>query len=140
MKASSAKAKGKLLEDWIVSRFRLTGLDNRAYRQKGSGSGLNKGDVWNDLGLCIEAKNQKKFLSKWVDQVNRETMTFEKPVIVWHPPQRPLEDSWTMIPWYYFEELLLKSKQPVTTNPDSTTAYKIRRLVQSAKDLLKELE
>ena len=61
MKTQSAIQKGKQLEEFIVDELRLSGLDRRAYRQKGSGNGLNKGDVWKDLNLCIEAKNQKNF-------------------------------------------------------------------------------
>ena len=45
--------KGKQLENFIVDRLRITGLDTRAYRQKGSGNGLNKGDIWNDLNISF---------------------------------------------------------------------------------------
>ncbi len=140
MKIQSAKAKGKLLENWIVERLRISGLDIRAYRQKGSGNGLNKSDIWNDLNLAIECKNQKKFSNQWSDQVKKDSLGVQIPVIVWHPPQRPLEDSTVMIGWSFFEELLLKWKAPNLQNPDREFKYKLQRFVNFGKDLLKEFE
>jgi hypothetical protein len=99
----SAIQKGKELEEFIVQRLRLTGLDTRAYRQKGSGSGLNKGDVWNDLNLCFEAKNTAKpNLGPSLKQVNREALGTQIPVMVWHRPRTPLEDSVVIIDWHLF--------------------------------------
>jgi len=140
MNPKSNIAKGKILENWIVDRLRLSGLDTRAYRQKGSGSGLNKGDVWNDLNLCIEAKNQKNFSQEWAKQAKRESMGTQTPVVVWHPPQVPLEDSVVIIQWCYFEELLLKSKDPELKQPDRAVAWKVKSAINSLKALLKELE
>ena len=118
----------------------MSGLDTRAYRQKGSGSGLNKGDIWNDLNLCIEAKNQKNFKNNWFGQVKRESLGSQIPVIVWHKNQVPLEDSVVMIGWWCFEELLKKSKEPNIKEPDRAMAWKVRSAVQALKSLLKELE
>jgi hypothetical protein len=141
MRPQSAIAKGKVLEEFIVDRLRITGLDTRAYRQKGSGNGLNKGDIWSDLGICFEAKNTKNLaLNSTLKQVRRESMGTQTPVIVYHPPQIPLEDSVVIIDWHYFESLLLKTQQPKTVNPDRALAWKVKSLIQSAKQLLKELE
>jgi hypothetical protein len=143
LKPKSAIQKGKELEEFIVQRLRLTGLDTRAYRQKGSGSGLNKGDVWNDLNLCFEAKNTAKpNLGPALKQVNREALGTQIPVMVWHMPRTPLDDSKVIIDWSYFEALLGKSKMKESEieNPDRAVAYKLRRFIQYGKDLLKELE
>jgi len=141
MKTQSAIAKGKLLESFIVDRLRATGLDIRAARNPGSGNGKLKGDIWNDLNICFEAKNTANpNLGPTIKQVRREALGTQIPVIVWHPPQIPLEDSVVIIDWHYFEELLLKTQQPKTINPDRALAWKVKSLIQSAKQLLKELE
>ena len=135
----SSIAKGKALENWIVDRLRLSGLDKRAYRQKGSGNGLNKGDIWNDLNLCIEAKNTKIFPHKALKQVAREAMGYQKEVIVWHPPQTPMEASIVLIHWDYFEELLKKTKEPEMRQPDKSMKWKLENLKRSISEVLKEL-
>ena len=140
MKAKSAIAKGKELENWIVDRLRISGLDARAYRQRGSGNGLNKCDIWNDLNLCIEAKNCKNFSRDWFRQVKRESLGVQIPVVVWHTNGVPLEDSVAIISWNYLEELLQAQKQPVSKAPDKSEAWAIRRLVEAAKAVVKILE
>ncbi len=85
MKVKSAIAKGKELEKWVIERLKLSGLDRRSHRNPGSGSGLAKGDVDNDLNLCIECKNQKNFSKEWYKQAERESMGTQEPVVVWHP-------------------------------------------------------
>lgn len=140
MKPKSTIAKGKELEKWIVERLKISGLDTRAGRTPGSGSGKIKGDIWNDLGICFEAKNQKKFQQAWFKQAREESMGTTEPVIVWHPPQEPLDNSFVMLNWYFFEELLKRRKEPEIKNPDRAVAWKIKSLINAAKQLLRELE
>jgi len=141
MNPKSAHQKGKQLEDWVVQRLILSGLDKRAYRQKGSGSGLDKGDIWNDLGICFECKNTKAYPSNATfKQVKREAMGYQKEVVVWHPPQKPLDDSRVIINWYYFEELLKRAKEPALKEPDRAFSWKMRQFIQLGKQILKELE
>ena len=141
MKIQSARDKGKVLEDYIVDRLRITGLDKRAYRQKGSGSGICKGDVWNDLNLAIEAKNTKNFsITEFLAQAERQTLDVQEPVVVWHPPRKPLGSNIVVITWEFFEKLMLKYKEPTVTHPDREFKYKLQRLVQYTKDLISELE
>jgi hypothetical protein len=138
----SAIAKGKELENWIVERLRLSGLDTRAYRQKGSGNGLNKGDIWNDLNICFEAKNTKNLaLGATLKQVRREALGTQNPVIVWHPPHTSLEDSVVILDWHYYESLLLKVKNstPAYQNPDRTADWALRNLSNAIKKVQKEL-
>jgi len=136
----SPQQKGKELENFIVDRLRSSGLDTRAYRQKGSGNGMNKGDIWNDLNLCIEAKNTAQpNLNKTLRQVNREALGTQIPVMVWHMPHTPLEDSHVIIDWHYFETLLKKTREPTTLNPDRAFKWKVDRLRQDCKAILKEL-
>lgn len=141
MKPQSSIQKGKQLEDFITDELRSSGLDPRAHRQKGSGSGLNKGDSWNSLGLCIEAKNQRNFSPAWYEQAERESMGTQEPVVVWHPPQTPMEASMVFISWEYYKRLLIKSKEPPKINePSRELKWRLRRLVEYTKSVIKELE
>ncbi len=142
MNVKSAIAKGKLLENWIVERLRLSGLDIRATRNPGSGNGKNKGDINNDLNICFEAKNTAKpNFNEALKQANREALGTQIPVVVWHMPNSPLADSKVVIDWHYFEELLLKVKNstPAYQNPDRSADYALRNLSQAIKKVQKEL-
>jgi hypothetical protein len=141
MKPQTAIQKGKELEDFIVDRLRLAGLDRRAYRQKGSGSGKAKGDVWNDLNIHFEAKNQKNFGGKaWFNQMTEENVSYLKECLVWHMPNTPLESSKVIIDWDYYEELLKKTKEPPTQETSKELRWRLKRFLEYAKDLIKELE
>lgn len=141
MKPTTAIQKGKKLEEFITDELRSSGLDRRAYRQKGSGSGLAKGDVDNALNLCIECKNQKNFSPQWYKQAEKESMGTQEPIVLWHPPQVPLEASMVFISWDYFKKLLLKSKEPANIKePSRELKWRLQRLVESAKSVIKELE
>lgn len=142
MNIKSAIAKGKQLENWIVERLRITGLDSRAMRNPGSGNGLNKGDIWNDLNLCIEAKNTKNFhINEFLQQATRESLGTQEPIVVWHPPQKPLEDSIVVMRWSYLEELLAKIKNstPAYKNPDRSANWTLENLKNAIKKVQKEL-
>lgn len=142
MKPQTKIQKGKELEDFIAAELRTSGLDKRAYRQKGSGSGLNKGDSWNALGLCIECKNQQNFSVKWYEQAEKESMGTQEPVVVWHKPWTPLEASFVFITWDYFKKLLTKSKEygNIKEGTPRELKWRVQRLVDAAKSVIKELE
>ena len=141
IKIQSAKAKGKELENWVTDRLRNSGLDRRAYAQKGSGSGLNKGDVWNDLNIHFECKNQKKFGGKkWFNQMTDENVSYLKECLVWHLPNTPLDCSKVIIDWDWFEELLKRAEEPRTKEPDRQLGWDLKRLVEDAKKVIRQLE
>lgn len=112
MSAISNIRKGKELEAFVRDRLISKGLDSRAERTPGSGNGnRKKGDIDNDLGWCFECKNTKKM--QWGEaakQVEREAMGHQQEVIVWHPPQRPLEASVAIINLDDFIDLLVAKK------------------------------
>ena len=142
MNPRAAKAKGNLLEDWVVDRLRKSGLDIRAYRQKGSGSGLNKGDIWNDLDIHFECKNVARM--QWVEtlrQMTRDNVSGLNEVLVWHLPQTSLESTKVVIPWEYFEELLLASRGEKVENPldVSNLKYRGNQAREAIRLFLKEL-
>ena len=141
MKPTSAIQKGKELEKFIIQELKSSNLDRRAYRNPGSGSGLAKGDVDNSLGLCIEAKNQRNFSPRWYQQAEKESMGTQEPIVVWHPSQVPLEASMVFITWDYFKKLLIKSKEPPSVKePSRELKWRLQRLIESAKSVIRELE
>jgi hypothetical protein len=142
MLSKSAHAKGKLLENYIVDRLRASGLDVRARRTYGSGSGLEKGDISNGLNLSIECKNQKKFkLDFWKQCVRDADINSGSPVLVYHLPDTPIETSFAMVEWDYFEKLLVKSKEPPKiTEPTRNAKWKGERLRQALKDFMTEMD
>lgn len=94
MNPRSAIQKGKELENYVAQQLVVKGIDRQATRQIGSGNGRAKGDIQTSCGWTIECKNTKSF--QWraaAEQVKREGMGYQREMIVWHPPQRPLGDS-----------------------------------------------
>lgn len=135
----SAIQKGKELEDFIAEELRSSGIDPRAQRQKGSGNGLNKGDIWNAAGICIEAKNTKKFYfdGAW-HQAVRESMGTQEPVVVWHRPQTPLSDSIVFMKWEFFKEML-KHKSDTQGKGEILEKWQVKNHLQQAVVHLKQV-
>mgnify|MGYP001615295858 CR=1 FL=1 len=146
MKPASAKAKGKALEDFIAERLVKTGIDPTARRSYSSGSGLNKTDVENQIGLAIEAKNQRQAaLWKWWKQAERQSeMTHTIPVLVAKPPQMPLEASLAVVPWYFMEKLLTAflrhsgALEEVAERPN--IKWKLLKIKQLCQEITKNIE
>lgn len=141
MQIQSAKKKGRDLENFVVDRLVASGLDPRASRNPGSGSGRRKGDVWNALDLTIECKNTVAYPGQSVfRQVMREALGIMREVIVWHPPRVPLSGSHVIIGWEHFEDLMVKTRQPRSENPDRALRQKAERLILYAKEFIDTLE
>ena len=141
MKTSSAKDKGRELEKWVVQRLKEKGLDDRAIRTPGSGNGLDKGDVANNLGWNIECKNWKvPDISTWMKQSLKDAGLHQKPLIVWHPAKVPLGNSLAILYAEDFLDLVIKSRMPKDFGNQRELSYKFRRLITDLKSILKELE
>lgn len=111
MSIKSNRQKGKDLENYVAEKLRLSGVDIHAKRQIGSGQGKFKGDISTSLAWTFECKNTAKLkFQETAEQVARESMGYQKEVIVWHPPQNPLADSVVMITLDDFIDLLAKEK------------------------------
>ena len=89
MKASSAKAKGKLLEDYVADQIVELGLDPRARRDGASGAGnREKGDVITSMTVLgqnagIECKNQATLcIPEWWRQTKKLESLGREPVLV----------------------------------------------------------
>ena len=107
MKNSSARQKGKDLEDFVAEKLRYSGVDRTAKREIGSGSGLFKGDIHTQLDWTFECKNTKRFDWKSAaEQVAREGLGYKKECIVWHPPNKPMGNSVAIININDFIDLL----------------------------------
>ena len=144
MKPRSNIQKGKALENEMANLLVSYGIDKTAMRQVGSGSGLRKGDIHNSIGLTIECKNTKTFNWKAAaEQVKKESLGYGTEVIIWHPPQKPLDDSVAIINVHYYFELLKKSQEPKTAASlaeNKAIRWKLQNLIRSAKEVLNELE
>lgn len=111
MKTKSAKAKGRQLESYIVERLRASGLDVQAQRTPGSGTGKDKGDIWNKLGFCFECKNTRIFPGIGAQRQLEKAAGSSVGVLVWHPPGTPLSATRIVMSWEKFEALLLEVKK-----------------------------
>ena len=132
--------KGKDLENFVAQKLRDAGIDNNAKRQIGSGNGKFKGDISTTIPWCIECKNSKTFNWKsTAEQVEREAMGHEKEVIIWHPPQKPLDNSIAIININDFIDLLKKNQEPKIKEPDSSMKWALTKLKTSINAVLKEL-
>lgn len=89
MKVSSAKAKGKKLENYVSDQIREKGIDLKAYPSHGSGSGnREKGDIWTSMMILgqnagIECKNQSTLkIPEWWRQTKKLESLDREPVLV----------------------------------------------------------
>lgn len=115
MKATSAIAKGKKLEDHVAEQIRSKGIDPRAYRSHGSGNtNTEKGDIWTsmmilDQNVGIECKNHKTFaIPEWWRQTRKLESLGREPVLVFKENHAPLGDTLCVV---YLDTLLEMVKE-----------------------------
>ena len=103
MKARSAHNKGKRLEKIVLDYIREN-LDANAYQPKGSGNGLEKGDVYlPNHNVVIEVKNQAKTqICDWWEQTEEQAHN-QTPLLIFRHP-RYAEGKKTLAVMY-FEDL-----------------------------------
>ena len=138
--------KGKRFEKIVNREIEAEGL-GRAIRTPGSGSGKIKGDSFNSLDFLIEAKNQKTIhLLKWVDQAKEQARignwSPEKWALIIRDPRTPETNPeiYAIIDMWQWLKLLKKNSEPRIKEPDREIKWKLKRLIQCAKELLKEFE
>lgn len=110
MKPSSAKAKGKQLEDYVADQIIAKGIDPRARRDSASGAGTReKGDIWTSMTICgrnagIECKNHSSLhIPEWWKQVKKLETLGREPVLVFKMKGESLEDTKAIV---YLDTLL----------------------------------
>lgn len=144
MNPRSAIQKGKRFEDWIAHQTELAGL-GAARREIGSGSGTRKGDIAWALEYTPEAKNEASvpsWLIKRVEQAERQAMGVQPWILIVRDPRKSETNMGAFVTMDFHEwlNLVKRNDEPKIKEPDRETAYKLRRLVESAKQVIKELE
>lgn len=141
MQPKTAIEKGKLLENYVCDVLRSLGIDLRARRTPGSGNGRLKADIDTDIGWSIECKNTKTAqLPEWWRQTLRQANDYNKPAVVWHPPNQPMGESVIVTRLHDFLDLVKRAKDPDMQNPDRTMKYKLKRLDAAIRNATKALE
>ena len=140
------KQKGSRLERFVAKQITEAGL-GEAHRELMSGGGWRKGDIASSLPFQIEAKHQKRIrILEWIDQAKRETKEGNydpnKWIVVFNDFREKPEFSevYAVIDLWELLSLLKRSREPKVKQPDRELKWKIRKLIQSAKEVLKNLE
>ena len=114
------------------------------YEVNGSGAGLEKGDIRiPSVDLVIEVKNHKQInMAHWVRQSEREGLGYNRTALLWKTPESPQDDPAMRIDIdiRYFLDLLKRSQEPKIKTPDRELKWEIKKLIQSAKQVIKKLE
>jgi len=150
MKPSSAKQKGKQLENWFANQIISRGLDDRAKRDGASGAGdREKRDVDTsvqilDRTMGLEAKNQKvPHIKDWWQQTTKLEVLGYEPVLVYKLFGESLEESKVVLYATTFLDLL--ANQPEYYKSENTgipqsDKWLVRKAIDILKQLLKVLE
>lgn len=150
MRPQSAIAKGKELENYIVSQLIEKGLDPRARRSYGSGNGTGeKADIWTSLTILgrnvgIEAKNHSvPHIKDWWEQTKKLEKLGREPVLVYKLFGESLEEAKAVI---YFSTLMdmAKTNQNAPTgqieaNKPKTENRQLMWLIRSGVEILKKI-
>ncbi|HDY68415.1 MAG TPA: hypothetical protein ENH85_11565 [Candidatus Scalindua sp.] len=145
MKAKSSIEKGKRLENFICKEIEEMGL-GQARREIGSGSGKKKGDIFANLPFLIEAKHWDKYdMNRWIDQAKHQAeqgnWDRDKWALVFNDFRKgEFQDVYAVIDFWEFLKLLKKDKEPLIKEPDREFKWKLQRLIDSAKAVLKEVK
>jgi hypothetical protein len=152
MKISSAKAKGKLLEDYVADQIVLKGIDPKARRDGASGAGnREKGDICTSMMILgqnvgIECKNQSTLkIQEWWRQTAKMEKLQREPVLIFHIENEPFSETKAVI---YLDTLLEMSKsasgkpQILEIIPEDSRdkKWKIQNAITVLKNLLKEYD
>lgn len=152
MKGKSAKAKGKLLEDYVADQIILKGLDSKAHRDGASGAGnREKGDINTSMMVLgqnagIECKNQATLhIPEWWKQTKKLESLQREPILAFKQFGEPLTETKVIIYLDTFLELVKLSQGEkiyveVEQGDSNTKKWAIQNAISSLKKLLKEYE
>lgn len=149
MKASSARQKGKQLEDHIADQIVLLGIDPKARRDGGSGSGnREKGDIITSMMVLgqnagIEAKNQKTLcIPEWWRQTKKLEKLGREPILAFKQFGEPMEETKVIVYLDTFLRLIKlaegKTEAPAQI-PITSEDREFKWRVENAKRVLAEL-
>jgi len=146
MKPKSRIEKGKRFEKLLAKEIEAEGL-GLARREGGSGSGKKKGDIAANLPFLIEAKNQRTIkVQEWIRQAKSQAeignYDSQKWALVFRDPSSPEANPeiYAVIDFWQFLKLMKKDSEPRIKEPDRQMRWKLKRLIDSAKAVLKELK
>lgn len=133
------KAKGNKAERQFSELLRDYGLDDTAKRNYSSGSGIQKSDVHNKLNYNIEVKHVEKLnIWKAIEQSQKDAeQTHTKPLIAF---KKNRHDWWIVIPAWHWADLIRKSLEPKTQNPDKELLYLLENLKNVTSKIIKKLK
>lgn len=152
MKPSSAKAKGKLLEDYVADQIILKGLDSKAHRDGASGAGnREKGDINTSMMVLgqnagFECKNQATLhIPEWWKQTKKLESLQREPILAFKQFGEPLTETKVIIYLDTFLELVKLSQGEkiyveVEQGDSNTKKWAIQNAISSLKKLLKEYD
>jgi hypothetical protein len=148
VKPQSAKAKGKLLENWVADQIKAKGLDNKAHRDGASGAGnREKADISTSLLILgrqamFECKNQKTVkLVEWWKQTEEHCKSGGEPLLITKYDREPLEATKITLYFDTFLDLIKKAKEPPKIdNASRELRWHLERLKQDCKKTIDLLE
>lgn len=145
MKVKSAIQKGKDLENYVCEQLQEKGLDLKAYRSKGSGSGTGeKADIWTSLVVLgrnagIECKNHKvPHIKDWWEQTKKLEKLGREPILVYKLFGESKEESKAVI---YLDSLLelIKLANSVEPKEERPKSNNLKWLLKSGIEILKKI-
>lgn len=155
MKAKSAIAKGKFLEDYVADQIVEKGIDPKAHRTPGSGNGnREKGDIITSMMILgqnagIEVKNHQNLrIPEWWQQTKKLESLGREPVLAFKLHGEPLAETKVVIYLDTLLELVKAGQAPrerlehdpeVDYGDDRAKRYKLEALKRSINDALKVL-
>lgn len=144
MNPRSAHNKGNRFENFLIEVLRKE-VDAKSSRTYGSGNGLDKNDIRiPNKNWEIEAKNSATIhLIKDWEQSRRQTTEGNCTALAIRNPKKPeFQETLIVISLEDFINLLNKQggTSEVKAEFDNSMKWKLQKLIQSAKDVMKEIE
>lgn len=140
MKRQSAMAKGKRMESFVLDYVREN-IDANAYTPKGSGNGLEKGDIYiPSHQLVIEVKNQAHIkLIDWWAQTEEQAHNQIPMLAIRHPKYGEGKKTLAVM---FFEDVcdLLQKQEENPVTVEKYAPYEVRDALTKLETALKALK
>ena len=138
-------AKGNALENYVADRIRDKGIDPKARRSIGSGSGTReKADIDTTMQILginigIECKNQSVAkVREWWSQAQELEYVRRVPVVVYKLKGENFEDSKVIISLDTFLDMAKRSQAPmIERRDDSEFRWLLQTMVKTCNKLIK---
>lgn len=146
MKRSSAKAKGKALEDYVADQIVLKGIDPKARRDGASGAGnREKGDITTSLmvlgqNVGIECKNQATLcIPDWWRQTKKLESLGREPVLVFKIYGEPMEETKVVIRLDTFLEMAKSAQDKPQGIPETQDDRNLKWALEALKSAIQKV-